>query len=392
MQPECPEKAHVVIIGGGLIGSSIAYQLTQKNIRDVVVLEQGDIGAQGATSACLGGLRTQFATAVNIRFSLISREIFKGFKKEFGTALDFKPYGYLFLAANPAQWNVFQNTAKLMGEMKIPVELLSRQDVARQWPFLNVQGLAGGSYTSDDGFYSPIDALRAFVKKAKQNGVRFLEQVRVSGLEISNKKVGAVVTSDGQKIKADVVVNAAGPWAGRVAALAGLELPVSPLRRHLFFSDAVPELPNIFPMIIDINSGWYMKREGQGLILGGPAGEKTFSHHIDFDAEEWTAIESIRHVPALENAKIIRGWIGHYELTPDRHAAIGAFPELENFICAAGFSGHGFQHSPAVGIVVAEQIADGRVHTEDIHLLRPTRFRENDLIHEPITAFQIKTT
>lgn len=391
MQTELPEKAYVVIIGGGVIGSSIAYQLTKKNISDVVVLEQGDIGAQGATSTCLGGLRTQFSTAVNIRFSLISREIFRGFNEEFGIELDFKPYGYLFLATNRAQWSVFENTSRLMNEMKIPIELLSPQDVGRRWPFLSVQDLEGGSYSRDDGFYSPIDVLQAFVKKAKKKGALFLERVQVSSVSVSGKKVVAVLTTDGQEIKADVVVNAAGPWAGQVAALAGLELPVSPLRRHLFFTDTFDEAPNIFPMILDINSGWYIKREGQGLILGGPSGEKSFSHHIDFDAEEWTAIESIRRVPALERAKIVRGWVGHYELTPDHHAAIGSFPELENFICAAGFSGHGFQHSPAAGMVVAELIADGRVQTEDIHPLRPARFREDDLIHEPITAFRAKT-
>ncbi len=391
MQTKLPEKAHVVIIGGGVIGSSIAYQLTQKNVRDVVVLEQGDIGAQGATSACLGGLRTQFSTAVNIRFSLISRKIFRGFNKEFDVELKFKPYGYLFLATNKAQWAVFENTSRLMNEMKLPVELLSPLDIGRRWPFLSVLDLEGGSYTRDDGFYSPIDVLQAFVNKARKKGALFLERIRVSGVAVSGKKAVAVLTAGGQEIKADVIVNAAGPWAGQVAALAGLELPVSPLRRHLFFTDTFHGIPDIFPMILDMSSGWYMKREGQGLILGGPAGEKSFSHHIDFDAEEWTAIESIRRVPALETAKIARGWVGHYELTPDHHAAIGSFPELENFICAAGFSGHGFQHSPAVGIVVAELIVDGRVQTEDIQPLRPTRFREDDLIYEPITAFRAKT-
>ncbi len=391
MQTKLPEKAHVVIIGGGVIGSSIAYQLTKKNIRDVVVLEQGDIGAQGATSTCLGGLRTQFSTAVNIRFSLISQKIFRGFNEEFGFELDFKPYGYLFLATNSAQWAVFENTSKLMKEMEVPIELLSANAVGQRWPFLSVRDLEGGSYTRNDGFYSPIDVLQAFVKKARSNGVLFLEQTQVKSIAVSGKKIVAVMITGGQEIKADVVVNAAGPWAGQVAALAGLELPVSPLRRHLFFTDTFNEAPNIFPMILDINSGWYMKREGQGLILGGPAGEKSFSHHIDFDAEEWTAVESIRRVPALKRARIVRGWVGHYELTPDHHAAIGSFPELENFICAAGFSGHGFQHSPAVGMVVAELIADSRVQTEDIYPLRPTRFREDDLIYEPITAFRAKT-
>ena len=390
MKSELPAKAQVVIIGSGIIGASIAYQLTKKGVSDVVVLEQGEIGAQGATSTCLGGLRTQFSTAVNIRFSLISREVFRGFKDEFGVDPNFRPYGYLFLAVTPGKWSVLENTSRLMAEQKIPVELLTPEEVSRQWPFLRVDDLAGGSYTINDGFYGTMEVLQAFVKKARQGGTVFLEKIKVDGFSISNKKVNSVLTAGGHEIKAHVVVNATGPWAGQVATRAGLELPIGPLRRHLFFTDTFDEIPEAFPMIIDIDSGWYMKREGRGLILGGPSGGESFSHHVNFDAEEWTAIESSRRVPILERARIVRGWVGHYELTPDHHAVIGAFPELENFICVAGFSGHGFQHAPAAGMVVAELIADGRIQTEDIHPLRPTRFRENDLIYEPITAFRVK--
>lgn len=388
MSSELPAKAQVVIIGGGIIGSSIAYYLTKKGLSDVVVLEQGEIGVQGATSTCLGGLRTQFSTAINISFSLISRQVFQGFKNEFGVDPDFRPYGYLFLTTTREQWAVFENTSRLMTEMKVPLELLTPQEVGQRWPFLRFEDLAGGSYTKDDGFYGSIEVLQAFVKKARQGGAVYLERVRVSDFSISGKRVIGVSTAEGYEIRADVVVNAAGPWAGQVAAFAGLELPIGPLKRHLFFTDIFDEIPDVLPMVLDIDSGWYMKREGRGLILGGPAGEKSFSHHVDFDAKEWTANKSIQRVPALERARIIRGWVGHYELTPDHHAAIGTFPELENFILAAGFSGHGFQHAPAAGLVVAELIVDGRVQTADIHPLRPTRFREGNLIYEPICAFQ----
>ncbi len=388
MRSELPPKAQVVIIGGGIIGAGIAYQLTRKGINDVLVLEKGEIGAQGATSACLGGLRTQFSTAVNIRFSLISREVFRQFKNEFGIDLNFKPYGYLFLASTQKQWEVFKHMSRLMEGLKLPVDLLTPQEVVQRWPFIRVDDLSGGSYTMDDGFYGPMEALQAFVKKARQGGAVFLEKAPVTGISISGKSAVGVQTKSVHEIKADIIVNAAGPWAGEIAAMAGLDLPIAPLKRHLFFTDAFDEIPEVFPMMIDIDSGWYMKREGKGLILGGPTGEKSFSHHVDFDAEEWTAVESIRRVPSLQRARIIRGWVGHYELTPDHHAVIGAFPELKNFICAAGFSGHGFQHAPATGMVVAELIVNGHAETEDIHLLRPTRFRENDLIHEPLTAFR----
>ncbi len=385
---QLPPKAQVVIIGGGIIGTACAYYLTRKGIRDVLVLEQGEIGAQGATSACLGGLRTQFSTPVNIRFSMISREVFRRFIDEFGIDPRFIPSGYLFLASTADQWKVFEHTKRLMEKLTLPIDLLAPREMALRWPFIRVDDLIGGSYTENDGFYNPMEILGAFVKKARQGGAVFTEKVRVSGISISNQKIGGVQTETGHLIQPGIVVNAAGPWAGQVAAMAGLKLPVTPLKRHLFFTDTFDEIPDTLPMIIDVDSGWYLKREGRSLILGGPTGERSFSHHVDFNAGEWTASQSVHRVPALEHARMIRGWVGHYEMTPDHHAVIGAFPELRNFICAAGFSGHGFQHSPAAGMVVAELIADGKVQLEDIYPLRPTRFRENDLVHEPMTAFR----
>jgi sarcosine oxidase subunit beta len=319
---------------------------------------------------------------------LISRKVFRRFKDKFGVDPSFKPLGYLFLAAAPEQWKVFEQTKRLMDKLTLPVELFTPREIVRRWPFIRSDDLIGGSYSENDGFYSPMEIFGAFVKKARQGGAVFLEKVSVSGISISNQTIGAIQTQTGNSIKPGMVVNAAGPWAGQVAAMAGLELPVGPLKRHLFFTDIFDEIPKNLPMIIDVNSGWYLKREGSGLILGGPTGEKSFNPHVDFDAEEWTAAQSVHRVPALEHARIIRGWVGHYEMTPDHHAVIGTFPELRNFICAAGFSGHGFQHAPAAGMIVAELIADGKVRTEDIYPLRPTRFREDDLIHEAITAFR----
>jgi sarcosine oxidase subunit beta len=385
---EFPEESQVVIIGSGIIGAAVAYYLTRKGIGDVLVLEQGEIGSQGATSACLGGLRTQFSTAVNIRFSLISRKVYQRFKEEFGVDPGFKSYGYLFLATTSKQLRVLKSTSCMMTNFDLPIELLSPQEVSRRWPFIRVDDLSGGSYTKEDGFYSPIEILQAYVKKARQGGTVFMEKVQVTGISIKNNSAVGIQTKDGHNIKTGIVVNAAGPWAGRVASMAGLDLPIGPLKRHLFFTDTFHEIPEVFPMVIDVDSGWYMKREGRGLILGGPTGSKSFSQHVDFDAEEWTAEKSIQRIPALERAKIIRGWVGHYEMTPDHHGVIGAFPELRNFICVAGFSGHGFQHAPATGMIVAELIANGKAETEDIFPLRPTRFRENDLIHEPMTAFR----
>ena len=194
MSSELPAKAQIVIIGGGIIGSSIAYYLTKKGLSDVVVLEQGEIGAQGATSTCLGGLRTQFSTAINISFSLISRQVFQGFKNEFGVDPDFRPYGYLFLTTTREQWAVFENTSRLMAEMKVPLELLTPQEVGQRWPFLRFEDLAGGSYTKDDGFYGSIEVLQAFVRACHESageapaGKTYVQATVEQLLELANRR------------------------------------------------------------------------------------------------------------------------------------------------------------------------------------------------------------
>jgi len=198
-----------------------------------------------------------------------------------------------------------------------------------------------------------------------------------------------VEARSGERIATPTVINAAGPQAARVAMMAGLDLPVRPLRRQLFFTETFRDLPAVFPMIIDMAHHWYMRREGQGLLLAGPQDSLGISHdHSEFEAREWTATRSIHRVPVLERATIVRGWAGDYEITPDHHAVIGSFPEVRGFICATGFSGHGFMHSPAAGILVSELVVEGETKTLDIHPLRPQRFPEGDLIYEPLTAFR----
>ena len=248
---ELPSKAQVVIIGSGVIGAAIACRLVQRGVGSVVILEQGEIGGQGATAKCLGGLRTQFSTAVNIRFSLISRQVFQRFEKTFGIDPGFKPFGYLFLASTQAQWKIFQNTSRLMAAMKAPVQLLEPAEIKRRWPFIRIDDLAGGSYTKNDGFYGPMEVLQGFVTTARRGGANIFENTAVAGFTVSGNRISEVITIEGQRIVADMVVNAAGPWSGQVAALAGLDLPVTPLQRVLFFTDTFEELPGVMPMILD---------------------------------------------------------------------------------------------------------------------------------------------
>jgi len=388
LKHELPRRADVVIVGGGIIGVSIACHLALRKAGTVVVLERGLLGG-GTTAKCLGGLRTQFSTDINVRFSLYSREVFDRFEETFGVDPECMPCGYLFLTCDPARWDLLGSTARRLGALGVTVERLPAEALARRWPFLRRHDLIGGCHTPRDGFYGPHEVLTGFARTARRHGAILAENVTVTAILKEARAVTGVVTGDGRRIESPVVVNAAGPWSGRVAALAGLDLPVEPLRRTLFLTAPIGDLPHVFPFICEMDTGFYLKREGAGLILGGPTdAERSFSERVDFAAQEWTAERAVKRVPALERTRIVRGWAGHYELSPDHHGIIGEFPELRGFVCATGFSGHGFQHSPAVGCVVSELILDGRARTFDIHPLRPARFREGDPVPEPLTAFK----
>lgn len=386
MGGELPTHADVVIVGGGIIGVSVAYHLAMRGAKPLL-LERRFLGA-GSTGKCAGGIRTQFSTEINISFSVLSRLALERFREDLGVDPEFRRVGYLFLAVQGSQWDLLKANARLMRNRGLGVETLSPREIGDRWPFLRVDDLAGGSFTPQDGYAGPHEVLQGFAKGARRLGALLREGVEVTGIEVRRGHVRGVETASGQRVKTGVVVNAAGPWAANVAALAGLRLPVRPLRRQIFFTAPFRDIPDLFPLVIDLQHGWYMRREGRGLLLAGPQDtESSFNEQVDFDSQEWTAVRSMHRVPVLERARIVRGWAGLYEISPDNHPIIGEFPELQGFVCANGFSGHGFQHSPAAGILVAELITEGRSTTLDVHPLRPHRFREGELIPEPLTAF-----
>ena len=387
MNQNLPKRSDVIIIGGGIIGVSIAYYLAKRGVKNVLLLEQ-DMMGEGSTGKCAGGIRTQFSTEINIQFSLISRRVFETFQEEFGINPEFHWTGYLFLTGDELRWRELQLNAQFMKTLDLEVELLGSKEIQSRWPFLQIDDLVGGSYTAQDGYAGPYETLRGFINGARRLGAMLRERLEVKAIKLKRGQIQAVETSTGEQVKTQTVVNAAGPYAAGVATLAGLDLPVRPLRRQIFFTEDFEGLPSMFPMVIDLEHGWYMRREGKGLLLAGPQdSESSFNETVDFEGQAWTAAKSVRRVPILQRAKIARGWAGLYDISPDHHAIIGAFPELKGFILANGFSGHGFQHSPAAGMLVAELIVEGKAKTLDIHPLRPQRFREGDLIHESLVAF-----
>ena len=380
------KTAEIVIIGGGIIGTSIAYHLAQKKAKGVVLLEKGMLG-EGSTAKCAGGIRAQFSTEINIRFSLESFNTWNHFQEIMEGELDFKKVGYLFLAATEDEWAVFQSNSDLQHKFGIPVELLSAQEIQYRWPYLRVDDLRGGTFCAWEGYAGPYEALSGFARGARRGGVKVLEETEVIQVLRNGNQVAGVRTRRGD-ISAPLVVNAAGPYAGEVGKMAGAEVPVQPYRRQLFFTGPFPHISDPIPLVIDFHRAWYFRREGSGLLLSGPKDNvPSFNLNVDYDAMVEVAENSMYRVPIMEKAEIDRGWAGSYEISPDNHAILGEFPGLKGFFLANGFSGHGFQHSPAVGRVMAELIL-GEKPSTDISCLSVERFARGKLIREPLTAFK----
>jgi len=380
------KTAEIVIVGGGIIGASIAFHLALKGVKGVVLLEKGMLG-EGSTAKCVGGIRTQFSTEINIRFSLESLKTWGHFEEITGVDLGFKKVGYLFLATTTEEWMVFQANARLQRRFNIPVELLSPQEIQHRWPYLKVDDLQGGTFCPWDGYAGPYEALSGFIKIARKKGVKIHEGTEVQQIFQGRGKITGVRTSAGD-ISVPIVINAAGPHAARVGEMAGVEVPVKPFRRQIFFTAPFPWIADPIPLVIDFHRGWYFRREGQGLLLSGPKDDfPSFHVDVDYDAMVEVAENSIYRVPLMEKAEITRGWAGSYEISPDNHAILGEPPGKTGFFLANGFSGHGFQHSPAVGQVMADLIL-GEQPFVDVSGLSVERFRQGRLIQEPLTAFK----
>ena len=381
------QTADVVIIGGGVIGASIAYHLTLKKAGRVILLEKGQLG-EGSTSRCAGVIRTQFSTEINIRFSLESLKTFERFKEEFGIDPEFRRIGYLFLATSDREWEVFRENIGLQNRFGIPVELLDSQEIGKRWSYLKMDDIRGGTFCSWDGFAGPSEVLSGFAAGARRGGAKIHEGVEVTGILTKEGKVTGVRTKEGE-LSAPVVVNAGGPYAAQIGELAGVKVPVKPLRRQIFITAPFHLSDQPIPLTIDFHRGWYFRPEVDGFLLSGPLDrEPGFNLNIDYEARVEASENAMFRVPAFEKAQIARGWAGLYEISPDNHAILGPYPGLEGFILANGFSGHGFQHSPIVGKVIAELITGGRATTVDIAPLSIERFEKGDLILEPMTAFK----
>ena len=372
--------ATVVIIGAGIVGASVAYHLTARGCTDVLILEKAKTEVSGSTARSAAGVRHQFASEVNIRLSLYSIERIKHFTEEVGGHADLKQVGYLLLVSDPRTWAQYQRNAALQRSLGVRTQLLSPAETFDILPQTRIDDLLGATFCPDDGYCDPHGIAMGYLARSRERGVRLLRSTAAIGIRKLSDRAMAVETPAGT-IHCDVVVNAAGAWAGQVGALAGLEIPVKPCRRCIYLTEAFPLIPNDIPLTIDVSSGFYMRKEKHRVLFGAsnesePPGENLA---VDWDWMETVLALGVARFPVLAEAGLAykNCWAGLYEITPDHTPILGRHPELPNYVDASGFSGHGIQHAPATGMLIAEEILDGRAHTIDIDDLRITRFREN---------------
>lgn len=373
MSPAPPRAADIVVIGAGAIGAGIAYHLSRRGARDVVVLERDFVGA-GSTSKAAGGIRVQFGTQVEIEFSQRGIAFFKRFEDEMGVPCDFHQEGYLFVVTDEATLTRFRTNVTLQQSLGADVRIIAPDDARALVPSLVVDDAIAAVWGPTDGYASPNDVVQAYAARARAGGVRILEETPVTALRVEAGRVTGVETPAGA-IATRLVINAAGPWAPLVGRMAGLDLPVDPRRRHIFVTDVFDGLRHPLPLVTDTGSGFYCRSE-QGAILMSPGdiGASTaYEAEVDWSVLEGAVEKAVRRIPALEGARVRHAWAGLRPLTPDGRAILDWAPGVEGLFLAVGFCGHGFQHSFAVGETVAEWLLDGRPRV-DCSELRLGRF------------------
>jgi sarcosine oxidase subunit beta len=368
---DLPPSAECVIVGGGVVGCSLAFHLARAGMRPLL-LERGDLGA-GSTARGAGGVRQQFSTEINVRIGMLSRRLLEDFEEEVGSTADLRSVGYLFVASSVAQMEqLTRNVAMQQAVGLHDVHLLTRDEVAGIVPQLNVEDVEGGSFCPSDGLAGPNEVTSGYVAAARRHGAQVVDGVGVDAIERDGDAVSAVVAG-GTRVPTPLVVNCAGPYAAIVGALASVEVPVKPFRRHLFVTEQFAIDPEP-PMTVDIATSFYFHREGDGYLLGmsDPAEPSSFDTNVDWGFLEHLVEHAIHRLPALERAAIKTGWAGLYEVSPDNQAIVGE-SELAGFWLCCGFSGHGFMQAPAVGRLLAAEIT-GATPEIDLTPFDPARF------------------
>jgi sarcosine oxidase, subunit beta len=387
MSASVPETAAIVIVGGGAAGCGIAFFLARRGLGREVVLLERDLLASGSTGRAAGGIRAQFSTEINVRFSLEAQAFFRRFEEETAFPADYREIGYLFLASTEGEKATFERNVRLQRSLGVPVQLLTPQQAGDLVPALQVGDLTAATYSPTDAVATPEAVTQAFAAGARRGGVQVREGEQVVAIDVSGGRVRGVQTAMG-RIETPALVIAAGVWSPHLGRLAGVDIPVKPYRRELFVSEPFEAISEC-PLTIDLHTGWYFRREGPGILMAGNKdAHSSYDTHVDWSQFDRVAAVATHRVPALAEAEFAGGkaWAGLYDVSPDDHAILGAVPNVEGLYVATGFSGHGFMHSPTTGRLMSELLLDGRTTGIDIAPLSLARFATGATLHESLTA------
>lgn len=360
------------------MGVSTAYYLSRIGIRDVVLVEREPMLGMGSTGRNAGGVRHQFSNESNVRLSIESIELFERFEEEVGYEIDFHQDGYLFLLSDKQHVSDFRRSIDMQKGLGIDVEMLAPEDARRLAPGLEVDGVIAATFCARDGIADPNGVTMGFAKAAQAAGVEITREAEVTGITTDAGRVTSVQTTRGA-ISTRNVINAAGPYARTIACMAGLDLPVYPQRRHIFITEPIlKQVPASHIMVIDFKSTFYFHREGAGILFGMSDPDEPFSFNttVSWEFLEKVTRVAVKRLPALADAGIAHAWAGLYEMTPDAIPIIGPVHEVEGFFVICGFSGHGFQHSPAAGRILAEMISRGEARDFDTTMFSFDRFSQ----------------
>lgn len=378
------ETADVLVVGGGIVGTSAAYHLAAAGAGRVLLLERAERLGTGSTGACAGGFRYQFSSEVNVRLSQASVPMITRFSEEHGIPVDVWQDGYLFLVRGEEAWARAVELVRRQRSLGVEVELLTPEEAAALVPGIALEGVVGATFGPRDGIADPSGLTEGYATLARRAGAEVRLGVEVTAVLAAGGRIGGVETSSG-RVASPVVVNAAGPWAGLLAATVGLELPLEPVPRHVATTGPFPGVPERRTLVIDAETGFYLHREGPGVLMGMGSVHETPSFDLTpdgpFVAEELLPT-AVRVFPPLEEAGLERVWVGLYEMTPDRHPILGPVEGLPGLYLATGFSGHGFQHGPVVGKLLAEMIVEGAARTVDVSSLALERFVRGEPVPE----------
>ncbi|TAK16399.1 MAG: FAD-binding oxidoreductase [Acidobacteria bacterium] len=370
-------SADIVIVGGGCMGTSAAFHLARLGLTNVILLERESQLGAASTGRNAGGVRHQFSQEANVRLSIESIKVFEDFDAIVGATIDFRQDGYLFLLSEPAHVAAFRAACDMQRRLGVTVEWLTPAEAASRIPGLLTGGVEAATFCARDGICDPDGVTMGFAAAAKRAGVEIRRGAEVTGIEVDARGVAAVRTPQ-ETIHTRVVINAAGAWAGKIGEMAGAPLPIWPLRRHIFIA-APPRHGWGFDartLVIDFASSFYFHREGANMLfgMGDPSEPPGFDTTVNWPVLEQIAPVAARRLPSLSDASIAKAWAGLYEMTPDAMPVIGP-AGVDGLFAIAGFSGHGFQHSPAAGRILADLIA-GRDPHFDLTPFRHDRFRE----------------